>query len=122
MAEHAKSITGKVASKAGKSRQALRKIATFARGAYLQSQLRRLLPRSACRRNRLFKTLVAQRDRRGICMAIIPANTELDVKALAAVSGNRKIDLVPVKELQKLAGYIRGGVTALAASISGSRR
>jgi Cys-tRNA(Pro)/Cys-tRNA(Cys) deacylase len=63
----------------------------------------------------LFKTLVAQGDRHGICMAVIPANTELDLKALAAASGDRKIHLVPVKELQKLTGYIRGGVTALAA-------
>jgi Cys-tRNA(Pro)/Cys-tRNA(Cys) deacylase len=63
----------------------------------------------------LFKTLVAQGDRHGICMAVIPANTELDLKALAAVSGDRKIHLVPAKELQKLTGYIRGGVTALAA-------
>jgi Cys-tRNA(Pro)/Cys-tRNA(Cys) deacylase len=62
----------------------------------------------------LFKTLVAAGDRRGICMAVIPSDTELDVKALAAASGDRKIHLVPVKELQKLTGYIRGGVTALA--------
>ncbi len=63
----------------------------------------------------VFKTLVTQGDRHGICMAVIPANTELDLKALAAASGNRKIHLVPVKDLQKLTGYIRGGVTALAA-------
>lgn len=63
----------------------------------------------------LFKTLVALGDRQGICMAVIPANTELDLKALAATSGDRKLHLVPVKELQKLTGYIRGGVTALAA-------
>ena len=63
----------------------------------------------------LFKTLVAQGDRQGICMAVIPANTELDLQALAAVSGDRKIRLVAVKELQKLTGYIRGGVTPLAA-------
>jgi Cys-tRNA(Pro)/Cys-tRNA(Cys) deacylase len=62
----------------------------------------------------LFKTLVAQGDRHGICMAVIPADTELDLKALAVASGNRKIHLVPVRELQKLTGYIRGGVTALA--------
>src|SRR5262249_30712878 len=43
------------------------------------------------------------------------ANTELDLKALAAVSGDRKIHMVPVKDLQKLTGYIRGGVTPLAA-------
>jgi Cys-tRNA(Pro)/Cys-tRNA(Cys) deacylase len=63
----------------------------------------------------LFKTLVAQGDRHGICMAVIPADTELDLKALAAASGDRKIHLVPLKELQKLTGYIRGGVTVLAA-------
>lgn len=63
----------------------------------------------------VFKTLVAQGDRNGICMAVIPGNTELDLKALAEASGNRKIQLVPVKELQALTGYIRGGVTALAA-------
>ena len=62
----------------------------------------------------LFKTLVARGDRHGICMAVIPANTELDLKALAASSADRKIHLVPVKELQKLTCYIRGGVTALA--------
>jgi len=63
----------------------------------------------------VFKTLVAQGDRRGICMAVIPGDTELDLKALAAASGDRKVHLVPVKELQRLTGYIRGGVTALAA-------
>jgi len=63
----------------------------------------------------LFKTLVAEGDRQGICMAVIPSNTELDLKALAITSGNRTIQLVPVKEIQKLTGYIRGGVTALAA-------
>jgi Cys-tRNA(Pro)/Cys-tRNA(Cys) deacylase len=62
----------------------------------------------------VFKTLLARGDRNGICMAAIPGNAELDLKALAAASGNRKIQLVPVKELQGLTGYIRGGVTALA--------
>jgi Cys-tRNA(Pro)/Cys-tRNA(Cys) deacylase len=62
----------------------------------------------------VFKTLVARGDRNGICMAVIPANTELNLKLLAEASGNRKIQLVPVKELQSLTGYIRGGVTALA--------
>jgi Cys-tRNA(Pro)/Cys-tRNA(Cys) deacylase len=63
----------------------------------------------------VFKTLVARGDRNGICMAVIPGDAELDLKALAAASGDRKIQLVPVKELQGLTGYIRGGVTALAA-------
>lgn len=62
----------------------------------------------------VFKTLVARGDRNGICMAVIPGNTELDLKALAAAVGERKIQLVPVKELQALTGYIRGGVTVLA--------
>ena len=48
-------------------------------------------------------------------MAVIAANMELDLKALAAASGDRKIHLVPAKELLKLKGYVRGGVTALAA-------
>jgi Cys-tRNA(Pro)/Cys-tRNA(Cys) deacylase len=60
----------------------------------------------------VFKTLVARGDRNGICMAVIPGNSELDLKALAAASGDRKIQLVAVKELQGLTGYIRGGVTA----------
>lgn len=62
----------------------------------------------------VFKTLVARGDRNGICMAVIPGNTELDLKALAEASGDRKIQLAAVKELQALTGYIRGGVTALA--------
>lgn len=63
----------------------------------------------------VFKTLLARGDRNGLCFAVIPGNTELDLKALAKGTGDRKIDLVPVKELQPLTGYIRGGVTALAA-------
>jgi Cys-tRNA(Pro)/Cys-tRNA(Cys) deacylase len=62
-----------------------------------------------------FKTLVARGDRNGICMAVIPGDQELDLKALASAAGERKVQLVPVKELQALTGYIRGGVTALAA-------
>jgi len=63
----------------------------------------------------VFKTLVARGDRNGIAMAVIPGDRELDLKALAAAAGERKIQLVPVKELQSLTGYIRGGVTALGA-------
>ena len=58
----------------------------------------------------VFKTLVARpdrsKDRDGICMAVIPGDQELDLKALAAATGDRKIQLVPVKELQALTGYI----------------
>jgi Cys-tRNA(Pro)/Cys-tRNA(Cys) deacylase len=63
----------------------------------------------------VFKTLVARGERNGVVMAVIPGDQELNVKALAAAAGERKIQLVPVKELQALTGYIRGGVTALAA-------
>ena len=63
----------------------------------------------------VFKTLVARGERNGICLAAIPGDRELDLKALASAAGERKIQLVPVKELQALTGYIRGGVTALAA-------
>ena len=63
----------------------------------------------------VFKTLLARGDRSGPIMAVIPGDQELDLKALAGAAGERKIQLVPVKELQSLTGYIRGGVTALAA-------
>jgi Cys-tRNA(Pro)/Cys-tRNA(Cys) deacylase len=63
----------------------------------------------------VFKTLVARGDRNGVCMAVIPGNQELNLKVLAAAAGERKIQLVPVKELQTLTGYIRGGVTVFAA-------
>jgi Cys-tRNA(Pro)/Cys-tRNA(Cys) deacylase len=63
----------------------------------------------------VFKTLLARGDRNGLCFAVIPGNCELDLKALAAASGDRKIEMVPVKDLQSLTGYIRGGVTVLGA-------
>lgn len=62
-----------------------------------------------------FKTLVARGDRTGVCFAVIPGNAELDLKALARLSGNRKAEVVPLKEVQPLTGYVRGGVTVLAA-------
>ncbi len=63
----------------------------------------------------VFKTLVTRGDVNGVAMAVIPANTELDLKALARASGDRKIEPVSLKEVLPLTGYIRGGVTALAA-------
>jgi Cys-tRNA(Pro)/Cys-tRNA(Cys) deacylase len=62
-----------------------------------------------------FKTLVARGERTGVCLAVIPGNAELDLKALARAAGDRKADVVALKEVQPLTGYIRGGVTALAA-------
>jgi len=66
----------------------------------------------------LFKTLVARGDRNGPCFAVIPGNGELDYKALAKITGDRKIEMVHLKEVQPLTGYIRGGVTVLGAKKS----
>jgi Cys-tRNA(Pro)/Cys-tRNA(Cys) deacylase len=62
----------------------------------------------------VFKTLVVRGDRSGVMLAVIPGNTELDLKALAKLSGDRKVDTAALKEVQPLTGYVRGGVTALA--------
>jgi Cys-tRNA(Pro)/Cys-tRNA(Cys) deacylase len=62
----------------------------------------------------LFKTLAVRGNRNGIYLAVIPANEELDFKALAQRTGDRKIDMIPLKEVQAATGYVRGGVTALA--------
>ncbi len=61
----------------------------------------------------VFKTLAARGDRTGVLIAVVPGNTELDGKALARVTGDRRVELVPLKEVQPLTGYVRGGVTAL---------
>ena len=61
----------------------------------------------------VFKTLVVRGDRGGVYLAVIPGNSELDSKALAKVTGDRRVDLAPLKDVQQLTGYIRGGVTAL---------
>ena len=63
----------------------------------------------------VFKTLVARGDRTGVLLAVVPGDSELDLKALARLSGDRKTDVVPLKEVQPLTGYVRGGVTALGA-------
>jgi Cys-tRNA(Pro)/Cys-tRNA(Cys) deacylase len=61
----------------------------------------------------VFKTLVVRGDRGGVYLAVIPGNQELDGKALARATGDRRVEMVPLKEVQQLTGYIRGGVTAL---------
>jgi Cys-tRNA(Pro)/Cys-tRNA(Cys) deacylase len=63
----------------------------------------------------VFKTLVARGDVRGVLFGVVAADAELDLKALARASGDRKIALVALKEVQPLTGYVRGGVTALGA-------
>jgi Cys-tRNA(Pro)/Cys-tRNA(Cys) deacylase len=61
----------------------------------------------------VFKTLVARGDRTGVLLACVPAGTEFDLKAIAAISGNKKVEMVPVKEIELLTGYIRGGVSPI---------
>ena len=63
----------------------------------------------------VFKTLVVRGDRNGVAFAVIPADTILDLKAMAQTAGDRKIEPVPLSEVLPLTGYVRGGVTALAA-------
>jgi Cys-tRNA(Pro)/Cys-tRNA(Cys) deacylase len=62
----------------------------------------------------VFKTLVARGDRHGVCLAVVPGDCELDPKGLARATGDKKADTVPLKEVEPLTGYVRGGVTALA--------
>lgn len=61
----------------------------------------------------VFKTLVARGDKTGVVMACLPGSGELDLKALAQVSGNKRVEMVHLKEVQGLTGYIRGGVSPL---------
>jgi Cys-tRNA(Pro)/Cys-tRNA(Cys) deacylase len=62
----------------------------------------------------VWKTLVARGDRSGVILAVVPGDAELDLKALARLSGDRKTEVVALREVQPLTGYVRGGVTALA--------
>jgi len=62
---------------------------------------------------RVFKTLVVRAESKAVLLALVAAHHELDLKALARVAGEKKVDTVPLKDVQPLTGYIRGGVTAL---------
>lgn len=57
----------------------------------------------------VFKTLVLHGDRTGYIVCVIPGNCEVDLKALAKASGNKKAEMIPMKDLLSLTGYIRGG-------------
>lgn len=61
----------------------------------------------------VFKTLVLRGDRTGFFVCVIPGDKEVDLKAAARVSGNKKVDLIPMKELLPTTGYIRGGCTPI---------
>jgi Cys-tRNA(Pro)/Cys-tRNA(Cys) deacylase len=60
----------------------------------------------------VFKTLLAFGDRNGPCLAVIPGNMQLDLKALARATGDRKIETAPLKDVLPMTGYMRGAVTA----------
>lgn len=61
----------------------------------------------------VFKTLVLKGDRTGHFVCVIPGDREVDLKAAARVSGNKKCDLIPMKELLPTTGYIRGGCSPI---------
>lgn len=63
----------------------------------------------------IFKTLVARGDKTGIIMAVIGGGEELDLKALAKASGNKSVEMIALKELLPLTGYVRGGCSPLGA-------
>ncbi|MCQ2194329.1 MAG: Cys-tRNA(Pro) deacylase [Paludibacteraceae bacterium] len=62
---------------------------------------------------RVFKTLVLRGNKTGIFVCVIPGGEEVDLKLAAKVSGNKNCDLVPMKEILGLTGYIRGGCSPL---------
>ncbi|MEG1573878.1 MAG: Cys-tRNA(Pro) deacylase [Bacteroidales bacterium] len=63
--------------------------------------------------NRVFKTLVLRGDRSGLFVCVIPGNSEVDLKTAAKVSVNKNADMIAMKELFSLTGYIRGGCSPI---------
>jgi Cys-tRNA(Pro)/Cys-tRNA(Cys) deacylase len=61
----------------------------------------------------VYKTLVARGDKTGVIVACIQGDHELHLKGLASLSGNKKVEVVSLKEVQPLTGYIRGGVSPI---------
>ena len=61
----------------------------------------------------VFKTLILKGDRTGYFVCVIPGDKEVDLKAAARISGNKKADLIPMKELLPTTGYIRGGCSPI---------
>ncbi|MDY0406559.1 Cys-tRNA(Pro) deacylase [Virgibacillus sp. 179-BFC.A HS] len=62
---------------------------------------------------KVFKTLVATGDKTGVIVGCIPAENELDLKSFAKVSGNKKVEMLAMKELENITGYIRGGCSPI---------
>lgn len=62
---------------------------------------------------KVFKTLVARGDKSGVVVFVIPGNYELDLKKSAQISDNKKIEMIKVKEINSITGYIRGGCSPI---------
>lgn len=62
---------------------------------------------------KVFKTLVLHGDKTGYVVCVIPGDKEVDLKALAKVSGNKKVEMIPMKDLLQVTGYIRGGCSPI---------
>src|SRR5262249_51312986 len=63
----------------------------------------------------VYKTLVVRGDKTGVVFAMVAADEEIDTRGLASATGNKRVELVPLKEVQPLTGYIRGGGSPLGA-------
>jgi Cys-tRNA(Pro)/Cys-tRNA(Cys) deacylase len=61
----------------------------------------------------VFKTLVARNEKNDLFVFVVPGNFELNLKKAASASSNKKIEMIKVKELQPLTGYIRGGCSPI---------
>ena len=61
----------------------------------------------------VFKTLILRGDRTGHLVCVVPGDHEVDLKAAAKVSGNKKVEMIPMKELLPTTGYIRGGCSPI---------
>jgi len=62
---------------------------------------------------RVFKTLVLRGDKTGCFVCVVPGNIEVDLKVAASVSGNKSCEMLKMKELLPLTGYIRGGCSPI---------
>ena len=63
--------------------------------------------------DRVFKTLVLHGDRSGYFVCVIPGEKEVDLKLAAKATGNKSCNLIPMKDLLPLTGYIRGGCSPI---------
>ena len=61
----------------------------------------------------VYKTLVLHGDRTGYIVCVVAGNREVDLKKAAKVSGNKKVEMIPMKDLLSVTGYIRGGCTSI---------